>query len=55
MPQRNEIYGWEVAQAMRTRQRQAQARIIKTSIWWLIVIAIGLCAGLAIRLMQGWM
>jgi uncharacterized membrane protein len=53
MPQRNEIYGWEIWQAMHTRRRQARRNIYRTLLWWLTVIAVGFCAGLVIMWGQG--
>ncbi len=45
MPKRNEIYGFEVIQAMRTRQRQSRMRVARQVAGWLGIIGLGFTLG----------
>lgn len=53
MPKRNEIYGFEIVQAMRTRKRQARKSIAWTVLGWLGIIGLGFVIGLMIRSIMG--
>ena len=53
MPKRNEIYGFEVIQAMRTRKRQSRVSIARTILGYLGIIGLGFALGLMIMWMQG--
>jgi hypothetical protein len=45
MPKRNEIYGFEILQAMRTRKRQAGAKGARQVAGWLGIIGLGFTLG----------
>jgi len=53
MPKRNEICGFEVLQALRTRKRQARVSIARTVAGWLGIIGLGFILGLMIRYIMG--
>lgn len=53
MPKRNEIYGWEIAEAAKLRKEQKRMNIAKTIIGWLSIIGLGFLLGLGIKYVMG--
>jgi len=53
MPKRNEIHGWEIAEAAKLRMRQKKMNIAGRIIGWLSIIGLGFLLGLGIKYMMG--